>query len=158
MEKRTKNNIFISGGDYMSLLGVSIFSLFAAQFLKIFFTRPINFYTFFTSGGMPSSHSSFVSALAITVGLKHGFSSDLFAVVTVFSLIVTYDASGVRRAVGQQANVLNNLIKHLEDKSFTHDKQLIKEDLKELIGHTPFEVFAGVLLGAIIALFNWYYL
>ncbi|MFW6267184.1 MAG: divergent PAP2 family protein [Halanaerobium sp.] len=142
----------------MSLLGVSIFSLFAAQFLKIFFTRPMNFYTFFTSGGMPSSHSSFVSALAITVGLKHGFSSDLFAVVTVFSLIVTYDASGVRRAVGQQANVLNNLIKHLEDKSFTHDKQLIKEDLKELIGHTPFEVFAGVLLGAIIALFNWYYL
>ena len=118
----------------------------------------MNFYTFFTSGGMPSSHSSFVSSLAITVGLKHGFSSDLFAIVTVFSLIVTYDASGVRRAVGQQANVLNNLIKHLEDKSFAKDKELIKEDLKELIGHTPFEVFAGVLLGAIIALTNWYYL
>ena len=142
----------------MTLLGVSIFSLFAAQFLKIFFIRPMNFYTFFTSGGMPSSHSSFVSSLAITVGLKHGFSSDLFAIVTVFSLIVTYDASGVRRAVGQQANVLNNLIKHLEDKSFAKDKELIKEDLKELIGHTPFEVFAGVLLGAIIALTNWYYL
>ena len=108
---------------------------------------------------MPSSHSSFVSALAITVGLKHGFSSDLFAIVTVFALIVTYDASGVRRAVGQQANVLNNLIKHLEDKSFASERQLlIKEDLKELIGHTPFEVFAGVLLGAIIALLNWYYI
>ena len=142
----------------MSLLAVSLFSLFAAQFLKIFFIRPMNFYTFFTSGGMPSSHSSFVSSLAITVGLKHGFSSDLFAIVTVFSLIVTYDASGVRRAVGQQANVLNNLIKHLEDKSFAKDKELIKEDLKELIGHTPFEVFAGVLLGAIIAFTNWYYL
>ncbi|MGM0500882.1 MAG: divergent PAP2 family protein [Bacillota bacterium] len=141
----------------MTLLEVSIFSLFTAQFLKIFFIRPINFYTFFTSGGMPSSHSSFVSSLAITVGLKHGFNSDLFAIVTVFALIVTYDASGVRRAVGQQANVLNNLIKHLESKSYS-DKQLIKDDLKELIGHTPFEVFAGVLLGAIIALLNWYYI
>jgi acid phosphatase family membrane protein YuiD len=142
----------------MTLLKVSIFSLFFAQFLKIFFIRPINFYTFFTSGGMPSSHSSFVSSLAITVGLKYGFSSDLFAIVTVFALIVTYDASGVRRAVGQQANVLNNIIKHLEDKSFTNDKQLIKEDLKELIGHTPFEVFAGVLLGTLIALTNWYFI
>ncbi|RAK09378.1 hypothetical protein C8C77_10682 [Halanaerobium saccharolyticum] len=142
----------------MSLLEVSIFSLFAAQFLKIFFIRPMNFYTFFTSGGMPSSHSSFVSALAITVGLKYGFGSDLFAIVTVFSLIVTYDASGVRRAVGQQANVLNNLIKHLEGKNFANDKQLIKDDLKELIGHTPFEVFAGVLLGALIALINWYFI
>ncbi|MFN2340629.1 MAG: divergent PAP2 family protein [Halanaerobium sp.] len=142
----------------MSLLQISIFSLFFAQFLKIFFIRPINFYTFFTSGGMPSSHSSFVSSLAITVGLKHGFSSDLFAIVTVFALIVTYDASGVRRAVGMQANVLNNIIKHLEDKSFSNDKQLIKEDLKELIGHTPFEVFAGVLLGALIALTNWYFI
>jgi len=141
----------------MTLLEVSIFSLFAAQFLKIFFIRPINFYTFFTSGGMPSSHSSFVSSLAITVGLKNGFNSDLFAIVTVFALIVTYDASGVRRAVGQQANVLNNLIKHLESKSYS-DKQLIREDLKELIGHTPFEVFAGVLLGAIIALLNWYFI
>jgi hypothetical protein len=118
----------------------------------------MNFYTFFTSGGMPSSHSSFVSALAITVGLKYGFGSDLFAIVTVFSLIVTYDASGVRRAVGQQANVLNNLIKHLEGKNFANDKQLIKDDLKELIGHTPFEVFAGVLLGALIALINWYFI
>ncbi|TDO78298.1 hypothetical protein DFR79_1293 [Halanaerobium saccharolyticum] len=142
----------------MSLLEVSIFSLFTAQFLKIFFIRPMNFYTFFTSGGMPSSHSSFVSALAITVGLKYGFGSDLFAIVTVFSLIVTYDASGVRRAVGHQANVLNNLVKHLEGKDFANDKQLIKDDLKELIGHTPFEVFAGVLLGALIALINWYFI
>ena len=142
----------------MSLLEVSIFSLFAAQFLKIFFIRPMNIYTFFTSGGMPSSHSSFVSSLAFSVGLKYGFSSDIFAIVTVFSLIVTYDASGVRRAVGQQANVLNNLIKHLESKNFANDRQLIKEDLKELIGHTPYEVIAGILLGAIIALSNWYFL
>lgn len=144
------------GGGYMSLLEISIFSLFTAQFLKIFFIRPMNFYTFFTSGGMPSSHSSFVSSLTVTVALKYGFDSDLFAIVTVFALIVTYDASGVRRAVGQQANVLNNLVKHLETKSFANGKQLIKEDLKELIGHTPFEVFAGVLLGGLIAVINWY--
>ncbi|SFL43701.1 divergent PAP2 family protein [Halanaerobium salsuginis] len=142
----------------MTLLEVSIFALFTAQFLKIFFIRPVNIYTFFTSGGMPSSHSAFVSSLAISVGLKYGFQSDLFAIVTVFALIVTYDASGVRRAVGQQANVLNNLIHHLEGRNFSNDKSLIKEDLKELIGHTPFEVFAGVLLGTLIALINWFYI
>ncbi|ADQ14544.1 divergent PAP2 family protein [Halanaerobium hydrogeniformans] len=140
----------------MSLLAISILSLFIAQFLKIFFIKPFNFYVFFTSGGMPSSHSSFVSTLAFSVGLKYGFNSDLFAIVAVFAMIVTYDASGVRRAVGQQANVLNNLIRHLEAKAFSDDKEIIKEDLKELIGHTPFEVLAGILLGALIAIINWY--
>ena len=135
----------------MSLIWISLFSLFTAQFLKIFFIKPLNISTFFNSGGMPSSHSAFVASLTTTVGLKYGIQSDLFAIVTVFSLIVTYDASGVRRAVGEQANVINNMIKHLELRSYEEDKQIIKEDLKELIGHTPVEVFAGILLGISVA-------
>ncbi|MGM0603495.1 MAG: divergent PAP2 family protein [Bacillota bacterium] len=141
----------------MSLLWISVFSLFTAQFLKIFFLKPLNISTFFTSGGMPSSHSAFVASLTTTVGLKYGFQSDLFAIVTVFSLIVTYDASGVRRAVGEQANVINNLIRHLELRSYEEDREIIKKDLKELIGHTPVEVVSGIALGIILALINWFY-
>ncbi|RCW49688.1 MULTISPECIES: divergent PAP2 family protein [unclassified Halanaerobium] len=142
----------------MSLLWISLFSLFTAQFLKIFFIKPLNISTFFTAGGMPSSHSAFVASLTTTVGLKYGINSDLFAIVTVFSLIVTYDASGVRRAVGEQANVINNMIKHLEIRSYEEDKQIIKKDLKELIGHTPIEVVSGIVLGIILAFINWFYL
>jgi len=72
-------------------------------------------------------------------------------------MIVTYDAGGVRKAVGDQANVLNKLINHLNVKNIERDPELLKEDLKELIGHTPLEVFAGVILGVSIALISFYY-
>ncbi len=142
----------------MSLLAISFFSLFFAQFLKIFTSHPHNLGRAFESGGMPSSHSAFVSSLATTVSLKYGFKSDIFAIVAVFSLIVTYDASGVRRAVGEQANVINRLIKHLDIKKIEKEKgrQIIKEDLKELIGHTPVEVIFGICLGILLALLNWW--
>lgn len=140
------------------ILLTSMISLFTAQFLKIFTIRPLSITNIIGSGGFPSSHSSFVAALTTLVGLKYGFKSDLFAIVFIFALIVTYDASGVRRAVGEQANVLNNLIKHLNVKNINRDPELLKEDLKELIGHTPFEVFSGVLLGVTIALISHYYL
>ncbi|HMA59861.1 MAG TPA: divergent PAP2 family protein [Halanaerobiales bacterium] len=139
------------------ILIVSLISLFLAQFLKIFTIKPSSFTNLFGSGGFPSSHSSFVATLSTLIGLKHGFNSDLFAIVLIFSLIVTYDASGVRRAVGEQANVLNNLIQHLNVKNIERDPEILKEDLKELIGHTPLEVFAGVLLGVSVAFISYYY-
>ena len=139
------------------ILFFSLLSLFIAQFLKIFTIKPYSFTNIIGSGGFPSSHSSFVAALSTLIGLKYGFDSDLFAIVLIFSLIVTYDASGVRRAVGEQANVLNKLIKHLNVKNIERDPELLKEDLKELIGHTPLEVFAGVLLGLGVALIGHYY-
>ncbi|ACL70187.1 divergent PAP2 family protein [Halothermothrix orenii] len=142
----------------MSLLEISLLSLFIAQVLKIFTTLPPDFSRIIGSGGMPSSHASFVSTLSTTVGLNYGFDSDLFAIVTVFSLIIIYDAGGVRRAVGEQANVLNHLIKHLELGKLGKEKKIIKKDLRELIGHTPFEVLAGTILGVFIALINYYYL
>ena len=121
------------------ILWVSIFACFFAQFLKIFSgEKGIDISRIIVSGGMPSSHSSFVSCMSTMIGLKYGFSSDLFAVAVVVSLIIMYDASGVRQAVGKQATILNQLIK--------------QEKLKELMGHTPKQVFFGGLLGIIIGL------
>ena len=140
----------------MSILTLSIISLFTAQALKIITSRPFDFSRIIGSGGMPSSHAAFVSNLSTMIGLKYGFSSDLFAIVAVFSLIIIYDAGGVRRAVGKQANVLNHLIKNLDILKLDREKKIIKEDLKELIGHTPFEVLAGTGLGIGIALIKFF--
>lgn len=137
----------------MTILQTTLLSLILAQTIKIFTVLPPDFSRILSSGGMPSSHAAFVSTLSTLVGLKYGFESDLFAIVTVFSLIIIYDAGGVRRAVGLQANVLNRLINNLEQ-----GKILLKEDLKELIGHTPVEVLIGVMLGISIALVSVYLL
>lgn len=139
----------------MNILEISLLSLCIAQTLKIFTKYPFDITRILGSGGMPSSHSSFVSTLTTLIGLKYGFTSDLFAIVSVFSLIIIYDAGGVRRAVGEQANLLNHLLKHLDPLQLKHgfDKELIKKDLKELVGHTPFEVLVGSLLGICVALF-----
>ncbi len=139
----------------MIILEISLLSLFIAQFIKIFTSSPPNFSRILSSGGMPSSHAAFVATLATSVALKYGYNSDLFAIVVVFSLIVIYDAGGVRRAVGEQANVLNNLLKNIDFKDFSPDRgKEIKKDLKELIGHTPIEVLLGALLGISIALLS----
>lgn len=130
------------------VLWVSIFSCFLAQFIKIFSgDKRIDFSRILTSGGMPSSHSSFVTALTMMVGFNIGFDSIEFAIVTVFSLIVMYDASGVRQAVGKQAAILNQIIEDVHMK-----KQIQHGKLKELIGHTPKEVLMGSLLGIAVAI------
>ncbi len=124
------------------VLGISIFACFLAQFIKMFTGKEkfIQFSRLFTSGGMPSSHSSFVTSLATLVGIERGFNSTDFA-------IVMYDASGVRRAVGKQAAILNQI---LDD--FHHKKHIEQKRLKELIGHTPKEVIFGAILGIITAI------
>ena len=131
------------------VLGISIFACFLAQFIKIFTgqEKRIDLSRIFTSGGMPSSHSSFVTSLSTLVGLERGFGSTEFAVVLVFSLIIMYDASGVRRAVGKQATILNQIVDDIH-----HGKHIKQDKLKELVGHTPFEVWMGVLLGIVVAL------
>jgi acid phosphatase family membrane protein YuiD len=99
------------------------------------------------SGGMPSSHSSFVMAVAVKTGMETGFDSPMFALAIAFAVVVMYDAAGVRRAAGNQAKVLNLIISDL-----SHKKGLQQDRLKELIGHTPFEVIAGAILGIFIGL------
>lgn len=126
------------------ILWISIFACFLAQFIKIFTgkRKVVDFPRMFMSGGMPSSHSSFVTSLSTVIGIHKGFDSVEFVICVVFALIVMYDASGVRRAVGKQAAILNKIVEDLQNK-----KHIEHETLKELIGHTPKEVILGAILG-----------
>ncbi len=101
------------------------------------------------SGGMPSSHSSFVTALTTAVGFENGVGSPLFAVCAVLSFVVMYDASGVRRETGRQAVILNDIIDIIEHIG-KDNPEVFGKRLKELIGHSPFEVAAGAVLGILL--------
>ncbi len=116
-------------------------------FASFFRTRRWNLKRFVETGGMPSSHSGSVAALSTAVGLQEGFATAIFAVTCYFSLVVMYDAAGLRRAAGQHAAVLNDLI----DRHFRHPERETQK-LMELLGHTPFEVLIGALLGIASAL------
>jgi len=100
----------------------------------------------FSTGGMPSSHSSLAFSLTVSIGLYEGFDTISFAVSAVLALVVMHDAQGIRRAAGMQAEAINFLFSKLEDQGIKLDKKL-----KELLGHRPIEVFAGAVLGLIIA-------
>ncbi len=135
-----------------SVLVTSVIAWFTAQVIKVITSliqdKRFDFRRLVGSGGMPSSHASFVTSLATSVGIIEGFSSTDFAICTVFALVVMYDAAGVRRAAGQQARILNKLLEDFEKSDFSQSDK----HLKELLGHTPKEVFVGALLGIAIAL------
>lgn len=109
--------------------------------------KRFNFKWFTSAGGMPSSHSAGVSALTTSVGVTYGFDSVLFAITLTFTMIVLFDAQGVRLATSKQARILNNMLDDIYWK-----KRLDEEKLKEFIGHTPIEVWAGMFLGVMISL------
>ncbi len=124
---------------------------FIAQTIKVvsgvFREKRFDFRWFGETGGMPSSHSASVSSLAASIGITYGFDSVLFAIVITFAIIVICDAQGARMATGKQAEVLNKMLKDV------YWKNRIEEDkLKELVGHTPIEVFAGIFLGILVSL------
>ena len=120
-------------------------------FADYFRERRWNLRRFVESGGMPSSHAASVAALSTTVGLEGGFRSLLFGVTLYFSLVVMYDAAGLRRAAGRQAMLLNRLI----DEHFKHPEEGAQK-LMELLGHTPLEVLVGALFGVASALaWHW---
>ncbi|GAC1332895.1 MAG: divergent PAP2 family protein [Candidatus Dormibacteria bacterium] len=100
-----------------------------------------------SSGGMPSSHTAMVLSLTTLVGRRVGVESAEFAISAIFSAVVMYDATGVRRAVGRQARILNRMVDDL-----LTQQGLKEERLRELIGHTPVEVYAGAALGILVAL------
>ena len=113
--------------------------------------RRWNLRRFVQTGGMPSSHAAAVSALSISVGLREGFGSVLFGVTLYFSLVIMYDAAGLRRSAGQHAAILNRLL----EERFAHPQENTHR-LMELLGHTPLEVAAGALLGVGSALaWHW---
>ncbi len=99
-----------------------------------------------SAGGMPSSHSALVAALATAVGLRNGFASDIFAIALILAIVVMYDAAGVRRAASIQARILNQIIDEL-----FQGHPISEERLRELLGHTPVQVFAGAAIGIFFA-------
>lgn len=123
-----------------------------AQTIKIVINivkgKRFNFKWLVSTGGMPSAHSAGVMSLASAVGIQEGFNSTVFIATLIFALVIAFDAQGVRRATGQQAEILNKMM----DDIYLGRK--IQEDrLKELIGHTPFEVLVGSVIGIAIATF-----
>ncbi len=126
----------------------SVIAWAVAQIIKIILdlisNGSINWNLIFSSGGMPSSHSAFVCALAVMTGLNQGFDSAIFAVTFAFAAVVMYDAAGVRRAAGSHAVIINKLMDNFNIK--------LDEKLKEFIGHTPIQVGAGAILGIVIAI------
>jgi len=123
-----------------------------AQILKtliaLFQGKGLDFRYLFSSGGMPSSHSVIVTALATTAGMVEGFDSTIFGIAVILASIVLYDAAGVRQAVSQQAIVLNRIVREIR---LREPLTKIEADLRELIGHTPFQVVIGASLGIIFA-------
>ena len=99
------------------------------------------------TGGMPSSHSAIVMGMTTAVGKYAGITSAPFAIALIFSFVVMYDAAGVRRAAGRQAAVLNRVVQDL-----VHMRGMQEQELRELLGHTPFEVLVGAVLGVAVGL------
>lgn len=134
-----------------AVLGVAVLSWAVAQILKVIIllitTRKLDLTRLIGSGGMPSSHAAFVVSLGMGIGFSQGFDTALFALAAVFALVVMYDAAGVRRAAGIQARLLNRIVTEMIEEGKKPDYEV----LKELLGHTPVEVFAGAMLGAMIA-------
>lgn len=132
-----------------------VISWFLAQSLKVVLywisEKKLSLWHFFEAGGMPSAHSASVTALTLGIALTQGWSSPLFTVSLVFALIVMYDATGVRRAAGKQAEMLNKIV----DDIYANGKVRL-EKLKEILGHDPIEVFAGATLALAITLITYY--
>lgn len=133
------------------VLMVTLLAWAIAQTIKVALgvlrTKRFDFRWFIGTGGMPSAHAAGSSALAVIIGLDHGFDTVLFALAAVFAMVTMFDAQGVRRSTGKQASILNKVLDDI------YWKGKIEEDrLKELIGHTPIEVFMGSIIGILLAI------
>ena len=132
-------------------LWTALIALILAQILKVLFdywrTSSWKKALFLSTGGMPSSHSALAVSLMVSIGINEGFGTPYFAVSAVLSLVVMYDAAGIRRAAGLQAEAINFIFLKLEDQGLKLDRKL-----KEMLGHTPIEVMAGGFLGFVVAM------
>lgn len=128
-------------------ISASLISQVIKLFIEVFRQKKFNLRVLVGTGGMPSAHSALVSALATGVGQESGWDSNQFAIATLFAVIVMYDAAGVRQAAGKQARILNQII----DELFQEGHKFNEDRLKELLGHTPFQVIVGLFLGILIA-------
>ena len=113
--------------------------------------RHWNWALFFAAGGMPSSHSALVTSTAAAVGLHYGFDNPIFAVAVTVAMVVVYDATGIRRQAGMQAQKINVLVEEL-----LQGHPISQEHLREVLGHTPLEALGGVFLGLVVAVGLWF--
>ena len=127
----------------------ALLGMMSAQLLKVFFVwisdRVLDWSLLTTSGGMPSSHTAAVVALAVSIGRLYSWNSAAFSISLVNAVIVMYDSAGVRRSAGDQARILNIMITQFPDL-----QELQREQIREILGHTPIEVLAGAALGLIM--------
>src|SRR5215216_6932214 len=134
------------------ITGVAAWAL--AQIIKIpldfIRSRRWNWALLFTTGGMPSSHSSLMTATTLAIGYYYGFDHPAFALGVAITMIVTYDAAGVRQQAGIHAQRINLLFDEL-----LRGHPINEDDLREVIGHTPLEVLGGILLGLVVATGLW---
>jgi acid phosphatase family membrane protein YuiD len=119
--------------------------------LEYFRTHKWNWALLFRAGGMPSSHSALMAGATHAIGLYAGFNSPVFALGFVVSMIVIYDATGIRRQAGKHAEIINQMITDL-----TTGHPLKEETLREVLGHTPLQAFMGTLLGITCAQITWW--
>jgi acid phosphatase family membrane protein YuiD len=142
--------IFIQLGRNKIFL-TTLSSWITAQFIKVLLgilrEKKFDFRWLVGTGGMPSSHVAGASCLATAIGLEYGFESVYFALAASFTLVVMFDAQGVRRAAGKQARLLNKITEDIYWQGRFEEGML-----RELLGHTPFEVIMGFLLGVVIAI------
>lgn len=133
------------------VLTIALLACVLAQALKLMveLTRhgKVNLRAMVETGGMPSSHSALVTALACGVGQTMGWQSSEFAIAFIVAVVVMYDAAGVRQAAGKQARILNQII----DELFHGHPEFNEDRLKELLGHTPVQVIAGFVLGVVVS-------
>ncbi|MFC1593913.1 divergent PAP2 family protein [Candidatus Omnitrophota bacterium] len=138
------------------ILWITLLAWTVAQLIKVLIgvirKKRFDFRWFVGTGGMPSSHASGATALAANCGLYVGFDSAIFALAAVFAMVTMFDAQGVRRSAGVQARLLNKILDDIYWKGKIEESRLM-----ELIGHTPFEVLVGSLLGLTIAIVFYIY-
>ena len=142
---------FLKGAVQNPVLVGAVMGWFVAQVLKtlihLMITREFVWERMIGSGGMPSSHSATVCALATATGIQYGSASFAFAIAVIMAIIVMHDAMGVRRETGIQARVLNEMMNLFREMG---TKMSVEDKLKEFVGHTPFQVWMGALLGVIV--------
>ncbi|MCJ7625756.1 MAG: divergent PAP2 family protein [Anaerolineaceae bacterium] len=136
------------------ILWASLTAWFIAQVVKLpidyFQTRQINWSLLLRAGGMPSSHSAFIAAATLSIGLYAGFDTPAFALSVVMTMIITYDASGIRRQAGLHAEKINTMINEL-----LQGHPISDDNLREVLGHTTGQVVVGIVFGLVIALLFW---
>lgn len=135
----------------MEVVIASVTSAFSAQlfkfFLHLFSEKRPDFKWLFQTGGMPSSHSSAMTAMATGIFFIDGPYSTTFAVAVGIAMVVMYDAAGLRRATGRMAAILNRMTEDF----YAHHAEKIPDRIRELLGHTPLEVLVGALFGGFVA-------